>query len=254
MAEPLLHPWWPDGLPFWAHPHLVFELLAYPVGFQAFLALRRRNLDPVRQVEHRGWIIAAAAMGAAFGSRLLYWAEDPRLLIDHWREPAAWSTGRTLVGALLGGWIAVEVVKKALGLKQSTGDVVVLPLALGIGVGRLGCFFSGVTDGTHGVPTDLFVGMDLGDGIPRHPAALYEIVWIAVVTIALWLTRGTERFEGERFLRFMAAYLGFRFVIEFIKTQPSPYWGLSAIQVASLLALGYCGWRLARPEVPDAPR
>jgi phosphatidylglycerol:prolipoprotein diacylglycerol transferase len=37
-----------------------------------------------------------------------------------------------------------------------------------------GCFFSGLTDHTHGCPTAVPWGHDFGDGVPRHPVQLYE--------------------------------------------------------------------------------
>ncbi len=82
-------------------------------------------------------------------------------------------------------------------------------------------------------------GMDLGDGIPRHPTALYEIVFLLGLTPFL---NATQR-DGRKFLMFMAAYLAFRLVAESIKIQPFPYFGLSGIQAACILGLGAVIWR-----------
>lgn len=51
------------------HPHLLFEALAYAVGFRIYLELRRQRGD-LLQDYHRWWIIAAAAIGAVVGSKL----------------------------------------------------------------------------------------------------------------------------------------------------------------------------------------
>ena len=216
------------------------------MGFQAFLFLRRRGHDTVRAVEHRGVIVAAAAIGASVGCRVLFWFEDPVHTWHHLSEPATWMSGRTVVGGFLGGWIAVELAKKALGVTRSTGDIVVAPTIVGLCIGRLGCFFSGISDGTHGVPTASILGMDLGDGVPRHPTALYEIAGLLVIGLVLWLLRDREPYEGVRWERFMFAYLGFRLAAEVLKTEPFPYLGLSAIQVACLLGMGYIGALWAR--------
>jgi phosphatidylglycerol---prolipoprotein diacylglyceryl transferase len=48
--------------------------------------------------------------------------------------------GKTVVGALLGGLIGVELTKKNIGVQRSTGDVFVYPLIVGTAVGRIGCF------------------------------------------------------------------------------------------------------------------
>ena len=46
----------------------------------------------------------------------------------------------------------VELWKWRRGVHRSTGGAFVLPLAVGIAVGRLGCFFSGLADYTYGAP------------------------------------------------------------------------------------------------------
>jgi prolipoprotein diacylglyceryltransferase len=58
-----------------------------------------------------------------------------------------------------------------------------LPLAIGIAVGRLGCFFAGLDDFTYGTPTTLPWGHDFGDGIARHPVQLYESAAMAAFAI-----------------------------------------------------------------------
>src|SRR5262245_18904865 len=49
--------------------------------------------------------------------------------------------GRTWLGALVGGDLAVELVKRPLRITRSTGDGFALALPLGEAVGRLGCLF-----------------------------------------------------------------------------------------------------------------
>lgn len=230
-----LHPWWPDAAPAWLHPHLVFELLGYAVGFRTFLWFRRRRGDPVGEPQQRLTVIVAAAMGAALGSRLLGLAEDPAFTQAMLAgDPGALLTARTIVGGLLGGWIAVEATKKVVGVRVSTGDLYAIPLCVGMIVGRVGCFLSGVTDGTHGVETAGWWGMDLGDGLARHPTALYEIGVLSGLGALLASRRWPPGFEFQLFLW---VYLMFRLVIEPLKTQPAPYLGLSAIQLACAAAL-----------------
>lgn len=234
------HPWWP-----WPaiHPHLVFEVLAYALGFRLYRRVPATGLP----TEQRIWLLVAAATGAAVGAKLLFWLEDPAATWAHRMDLSWLFSGRTIVGALLGGWAGTELAKRRLGVTIATGDAWVAPLAVGMAVGRIGCFFSGVTDGTHGVETQLPLGMDLGDGVPRHPTALYEIAWLAVSGAAAGAWTGAK--TGDRFLAFMAGYLAFRLVVEALKTQPTPWWGLSSIQVACVAGLAYTGavaWRRAR--------
>jgi phosphatidylglycerol---prolipoprotein diacylglyceryl transferase len=57
-------------------------------------------------------------------------------------------------------------------VRRATGDVFAIPLTVGIAVGRVGCFLTGLADNTHGLPANLPWAIDYGDGIPRHPAQL----------------------------------------------------------------------------------
>jgi prolipoprotein diacylglyceryltransferase len=53
-------------------------------------------------------------------------------------------------------------------------DLLAVPLCAGIALGRVGCFLAGPADRTHASATALPWGVDHGDGIARHPVALYE--------------------------------------------------------------------------------
>jgi prolipoprotein diacylglyceryltransferase len=245
-----LHPWWPAGVPI--HPHLLFELLAWLGGILVLAGSRRDSTDPWIRIQ----LATAAVVGGAVGAKVLFWLIDPGSWWPSTAEPTAWIGGKTVVGGLLGAQAAVELTKRALRVDRSTGDAYVLPLTVGMILGRCGCFFSGTTDGTHGgrVPW----GMDLGDGVPRHPTALYEIVALVLLFAAtrLWGDRGLP---GDRFALWMAGYLMFRLMIEPLKGQP--VWigvGLSSIQIACVL--GLLAYTLALPRrirrgrAPEAPR
>src|SRR5205807_8268906 len=141
--------------------------------------------------------------GAALGSRLLSLLEQPALL-RYWREQAFWIGGKTIVGGLIGGLIAVEWAKRRLGVRTRTGDLFAIPLAVGIAIGRVGCFLTGLPDGTHGVPTSLPWGYDYGDGIRRHPAQLYEIGFLVILAVFLLAVRKKLRTEGDEFKLFLS--------------------------------------------------
>jgi prolipoprotein diacylglyceryltransferase len=85
----------------------------------------------------------------------LYWFEDPHLSLANWQNPAFLLGGKTIVGALIGGLAAVEWTKHQLGITQRTGDLFALPLTIGIAIGRIGCFLTGVEDHTAGIHTSL---------------------------------------------------------------------------------------------------
>src|SRR5579864_7236102 len=102
--------------------HLVFETLWYAIGFRLYLRVRRREGDFL-PTEARTWIVVAAILGAALGSKMLFWLEDPARTLHHAGDVAYFVSGKTIVGGLLGGTIAVEWTKARLGVRRRTGDL-----------------------------------------------------------------------------------------------------------------------------------
>jgi phosphatidylglycerol:prolipoprotein diacylglycerol transferase len=151
--------------------------------------------------------------------------------------------GKTVAGGLLGGWLGVELAKRVSGIRRRTGDLFVLPLCVGIAVGRIGCFVAGLADDTYGKPTHLPWAVDFGDGIGRHPVQIYEILFLALLG---WvLSRDWNLAEGMRFRIFLASYLAWRVAIDFLKPQPL-VGGMNLIQWACLAGLAALGMLWAR--------
>jgi phosphatidylglycerol---prolipoprotein diacylglyceryl transferase len=221
--------------------HFVIEAVAYAAAAAVYLLGRRKAGDVIPDADRLA-LLASAAVGAALGSRLLAWLCEPS------RGLAAVGGGKSIVGALLGGLVAVELVKRLRGVRTPTGDLYVLPLAAGIAIGRVGCFLAGPADRTAGVPADVPWAVVAWDGVPRHPVALYEIAF--VVTVAGLLHRSRRRLEtrpGLAFALFFASYLAFRLAFDFAKPYPPPvFLGLSAIQLACAAGLVY--YALVIPE------
>jgi prolipoprotein diacylglyceryltransferase len=227
-------------IPIGSHPawHPVFETLAYATGFAVYRWMRARQGDIVAEPQ-RWTVLAAAAVGALAGSRLLGLAEQ-------WPTvEAAWRTGRllallfspggkTIVGGLLGGWLGVEIVKRISGIHRRTGDLFALPLCVGIAVGRVGCLLAGLADDTYGKPMSLPWAVDLGDGIGRHPVQVYEILFLSLLGILL--SSRTKLPEGARFRIFLGSYLAWRVFIDFFKPQPLIH-GLNLIQWSCLAGI-----------------
>ena len=217
--------------------HAPFELAAYAIGFLLLRRERARHGD-VLDGDARWTLNVAVILGAVAGSKLVQWASAPAELAAHAGEFAFWLGGKSIVGGILGGTLAVELVKAKLGITRRTGDALVLPLVVSIAIGRLGCFTSGLADHTYGTATSLPWGVDFGDGIARHPTQLYEIVFLALVIAWLVVWRGRGAAPGDLFRGFVASYFGFRLVVDFLKPAACRGLGLSAIQWTCVAALG----------------
>ena len=224
--------------------HMLFETLAYVLGYQLYRRLRRSFGDPLSQ-DHRWWIIATAAVGAVLGSKILGCMEQAPEIVHQWRNPAYLVSGKSIVGGLVGGWMAVEWIKHRLGITVSTGDLFAVPLAFGIAIGRVGCFLAGLSDQTYGIATTLPWGVDFGDGVLRHPTQLYEMAFLMVFTLALWMFLRQPHRNGDVFKLFIAGYMGWRLLVDFLKPEFRVL-DLSIIQWTCVIASIYYRHETAR--------
>ncbi len=147
----------------------------------------------------------------------------------------------TVLGALVGAIIGVELYKVIKGIRGSTGTLFVGPFALGLAIGRWGCLLAGLPDRTYGVPTGLPWGVDLGDGIARHPVQLYESA--AMFVFLLIYLHGLSSRQSWAFRRSFYAlaiwYGGQRFCWEFLKPYPGLFGPLNLFHLLCLGLVGY---------------
>jgi phosphatidylglycerol---prolipoprotein diacylglyceryl transferase len=219
--------------------HLIFETLGLAIGFRYFLFLRNRQKDRINDT-NRTLIIIGATFGAFFFSRFIGALENPLTLIHSKHILLYLYANKTIVGGLLGALLVVEITKKIIHEKTSSGDLFTYPLILAMMIGRIGCFSSGLSEETYGTATNSFLGIDLGDGLYRHPVSLYEIgclglLWVVLVAIE----KKVRLVNGYRFQFFMIAYLAFRFLLDFIKPHYVYFIGLGTIQLCCVIGLLY---------------
>lgn len=221
--------------------HTLCEALAYAVGFRVFLWTRRRLApDAFEHQDHVAWVAVGAIVCAAIGAKLAFWLDDPAAAFADFPDPRHLLEGKSIIGALLGGLFGVETAKRIAHIQRSTGDAFVLPLTIGMCIGRVGCCLAGLDDHTYGTPTSLPWGVDFGDGVPRHPTQLYEIVFLLLQYLLLHARRAAFERAGDRFRAFMIGYLLFRLLVEGIKPVFYLYpGGLSGLQWLCMAGLLY---------------
>jgi prolipoprotein diacylglyceryltransferase len=211
--------------------------LAMLLAFASALLLlrwnaRRGGTPPAQSLP----VVLAAVGGGILGAKLPLWIAQ---LPGWFRGEFTWASffsGRTIVGGLLGGFFAVWLVKRACGIRERRGNLLAPSLALGMAVGRIGCFLTGCCGGT---PTALPWGVDFGDGVPRHPTQLYEIA-LLLPAFVLLQRRVLTAAPGRLLDAFFGFYFSLRFIEEFLRANPSCA-GLTEYQwfcLAGLLLLG----------------
>jgi phosphatidylglycerol---prolipoprotein diacylglyceryl transferase len=216
--------------------HTAFDLLGWlTAALLALLVGRLRLLDPSdRRTPFRepGYFIALGL--GALGGAIFVGSLNLNLA-------GMFALGHSIAGGIAGGIIAVELYKWVNGITGSTGRAFVAPLAAGIAIGRLGCFFAGLPDYTYGIPTTLAWGVDFGDGIARHPVQLYEsaamLVFLVVYLAAI--ARGSAMFLREGFYLFVIVYGAQRFAWEFLKPYPKLFGPFNVFHLLCVIMIAY---------------
>lgn len=192
----------------------------------------RRTGGPLGLTRGQRFGLAVGAFcGGMIGAKLPFALLD----WDGFLSGAAWlDNGKTLVMGLAGGYFGVEAAKWALDIRVKTGDGFAAPVAASIAVGRLACFCGGCCAG---LPTDLPIGLDFGDGVPRHPTQLYEFVFHLGAACLLIHLRQRGLFRGQLIKLYILAYLAFRFLTEYLRPEPRWWFDWTVYQWAALVLI-----------------
>jgi phosphatidylglycerol---prolipoprotein diacylglyceryl transferase len=223
--------------------HGAFDVLAWLAAGAAALWLTRVEKVSFPAVTTDRPYLAAVLLGAGLGAYVLGTAN-------------LWLSGtpglaRSIEGAVAGGILAVELYKRAAGLRTRTGARFALPLAVGVAVGRIGCYLAGLDDFTYGTPTTLPWGHDFGDGVARHPVQLYESAAMAGFAVFyVTAVRLRDPFVIANGFYLAAGYYGAqRFLWEFIKPYGAVLGPFTLFHVLSVAILAYaCAMIATAPQ------
>lgn len=216
----------------------LFTFLGYATGAAVFWwRARERGLA----TEGFALIAAAAFVGGVAGAKISQWLaaapgavlQNPLLMAD------STTGGRTLIGGILGGWLAVRWARRKMGLRRSTGDLFALALPAGEAIGRIGCFFNGCC---YGIPAS-GPWTCYQHGALRHPVQIDMAVSAAAIFAMLWSRRNTVSRDGELFDSYLLCFGASRFVLEFLRERDIAFAGLS---LAQYVCLGLATWGFLR--------
>lgn len=224
--------------------HTLFDIAAWLAAGASGLWLSRvRHLTfpaPSTTLAYVASLVFGAGIGAYLFGTLNLWLSGQS------------GIARSVEGAIAGGIVAVELYKWRHGISVRTGARFALPLAIGIAVGRLGCYFAGLDDFTYGTPTSLPWGHDFGDGILRHPVQLYESLamasFAALYVVAVF--KRTDVVLANGFYLALAFYGLQRFVWEFLKPYAGIVGPLTLFHALSFAILLYAAVMLSTAPPP----
>ena len=197
--------------------------------------------------DSRLMLIYGAALVSAFaGAKVVYLLAEGWLFWDSPDRWMIWATGKSVLGALLGGYAGVEIAKKAIGYSAPTGDWFAIVAPVGIALGRVGCLLHGCCTGVVCEPA--WWTLRDAAGADRWPAVPVEI-GVNILAIAVFAAlRRFGKLPGQHFHIYLIAYGLFRFAHEFLRATPRLSHGITGYQAASLAvaALGLAGFILRR--------
>lgn len=213
-----------------------------------------RNLDVPRDawLSLLSWSVLGVILGGRLGYVLFY---EPQYFLAHPAEVVAvWQGGMSFHGGLLGVILVLWFWSRAQKIPLLVlGDIVIIPVAIGLALGRLGNF---INQELYGTITTLPWGMAFpgAEGL-RHPLQLYAVgkdLFIAAVCFwHLRITRENLQRWGCTGAAFLILYGVGRFLLEYLREQQYPLTDIAGIvltrgQLLTLpllfAGLGICLW------------
>lgn len=226
--------------------HVVFDALAWVAAGCAAYWLSHTAKTRLPAMPRDMTYLAAVLIGAAAGAYVFG-------TLNVWLSGQS-GIARSIEGAVAGGIIAVEFYKWQVGIRTRTGARYALPIAVGIAVGRIGCYLSGIDDFTYGTPTSVPWGHDFGDGVMRHPVQLYESAAMAACALVYVLAvRRHSRFVIENGFYLVIGFYGLqRLLWEFYKPYGTVLGPFTLFHLLSAAIIAYAVFMIATAPTPDA--
>ena len=195
-------------------------------------------------------IYVSALIGAFLGAKVVYVLAEGWM---HFGAPDMWlqlATGKSILGALVGGYGAVEIAKRLVRYPGVTGDWFALIAPPGIAVGRIGCLLHGCCLGSVCEPA--WFTLKDKNGVARWPAVPIEILFNIVAMGVFFVLRRKRILTGQHFHLYLMAYGAFRFIHEFLRDTPKLAGLVSGYQIAALgvFILGVAGFIRRRNRTP----
>ncbi len=233
--------------PIVIYTHDFFTAMGLLAGLLLYYyELRRRGMLGPRIFA----ISIAAIVGGGIGARLITAWEHMPYYSNMAGAPLSYMishSGKSIIGGILGGYVAIVLSKRALGYTRSTGDCYAAAIPLAMVIGRVGCFLSELPLGT---PTSLPWGVSVSESVAQqfaacpgcqgrmHPSMVYEIIFHLLALVAIWRYRRLMPVQGDTLKLYLLVAALFRFAVEFVRANGDQLAGLSGPQLVLIPLVG----------------
>ncbi len=231
-------------MPFFSYPEIhIGPVTLYVWGLLLGLAFLISYWFGLKEVKKRGidqekylWLVIYILIGSLLGARLGYVLQFPQEYFFNLLKILNFGTGGLtfyggLFGGLMAGWLYLR--KNKLDFWQ-IADILAPAIALGIFIGRIGCF---LIHDHQGIITNLPWALEWPDGTMRHPVAAYLSLNGLLMFTVLYSLRSRFKKPGQLFILFLIWYGLSRFVLDFVRLGDPQYFGLFINQWVSLIVL-----------------
>ena len=176
---------------------------------------------------------------AIIGSKVFHILENLDLFFRDPAEMIFSGAGLSVYGGFVFAIIASGIYLKKKGENfLEIADAAAPPMALGYGIGRIGCHVAG--DGCYGIMTSSFLGVAYPNGIVPStatvlPTPLFESFFSLMVLLFLLQFRKREMPAGRIFFLYLILNGIPRFFVEFVRLNPKIMFDLTQAQMVSML-------------------
>ncbi|MCP4130052.1 MAG: prolipoprotein diacylglyceryl transferase [bacterium] len=197
----------------------------------AWLVSRKLTFDEYEKLspEKRSFMFMGMVIGVILGAKI-------PVIASYGLEPEFIITGKSIFGALVGGYIGSNLAKARYGIPGHYGDKYIIPLCVAVSIGKFGCLFNGCCGG---VETGFFLGIQNHAGVPAHPVPVYTVVFHLILAVVFYILHKKRVLLTMHFVLYLMIYSTYRFLIEFIRTEPKIVYGYSVYQVMGFFGMGY---------------
>jgi len=244
------------GVPVFGYGLMLFLAFLASMNLAAWVA-RRSKLNPEVIYD----LALAVFIGGLVGARLFYviqyWGVRVHSLADVIR---VWEGGIVLYGSIIGGTVVFFLYRALRPFPLGPYlDTIAPALALGVGVGRLGCFLNGCCFGdVCNLPWAVsfpepsppwqahsaahLIGPDAHWSLPVHPTQLYSTIDGLILTLLLLAYYPLRRRDGEVMALLMVTYPLTRFLIEYLRSDERVFF--AGMTVSQNLSFAFLAWGL----------
>ncbi|MDP6600363.1 MAG: prolipoprotein diacylglyceryl transferase [Candidatus Woesearchaeota archaeon] len=210
--------------PFQIRYYSLFFVIGFVVAYFLLVHLAKKkeiNLNKDDIADLLLYTIVGTILGARIFYVLVY--NLPYYLNNPFEIIAVWHGGLAFHGGLIGAAIAIFYCTKKKKVDfYEIADIGVIPLALGLALGRLGNFINGEL---YGRITDVPWAVKFPDAEGfRHPSQIYESFKNLLIFFTLGIIKDKKLPKGFMFWLFVVMYSALRFVMEFFR-QPDEQLG-----------------------------